>query len=354
LAVQPHQLRSALIRSVFFPGHTARLQYRELLDQVPDRDSAIEALLAARTRGAAITAEELRDLVHTSRSGRVWARLAQLSEDNAQWVLDNYAGNLLNVAGAALYAAPRATIPRILNLAENATRSGAASRNDPMSGLRQWVVSLQITAKEAIARRHLVAIAAKNYLAAGGDSSVGVECLCLALTPAVADSALDPGVGDTVTMRFGLLPMEGLLGIKVIWGEVRDALVVKLDRSNWSHIASTLRDWIHPEMATKGASVPEATRLAMREIASQMLRDLSAATEGQPGIASSLRALATRLDLRLPGFHDPIFELLYPAPDATAEARQAREALQVEALSALSAPWSACDERCRSRRFACS
>jgi hypothetical protein len=68
LAVQPPQLRSALIRAVFFPDQLPRLPYRWLLERAPYRESAVEALVEAQARGAVIPPGELRQLVVQSGS----------------------------------------------------------------------------------------------------------------------------------------------------------------------------------------------------------------------------------------------------------------------------------------------
>jgi hypothetical protein len=342
LAVQPRQFRSALIRAVYFPDGPVRPDYRGLLAAVPDRDSAVEALTEARARGAAIPENELRQLVLHSASHRVWSGFAQLGDDCARWALDNYPGNVVDLAASALQAAPRAAIPRVFERAGKAVRGEDMRSEGPdhvVSHLRRWVKDLEAGPAQGLTRRRMVAAAAKRYLAEGGDLAVGTQGIFLSLTPSVEGSTLDPGIGDTVNLRFGLLPLKYLLEIEEIWKEVRGAIGT-IDRSNWQHISATLWEWIYPEYAAKSANVPEERKRAMRDFAVQVLRDLCPLAEGKPGISAGLRGLAARIALDLPVPADPVFDLLYAEEDAEPEAKQAPQASRSEALEKVAETWA--------------
>jgi hypothetical protein len=342
LAVQPGQFRSFLIRAVYFPDGPVRPDYRGILAAVPDRDSAVEALTAARARGAAIPEDELRQLVLRSSSHRIWSGFAQLDEGCAQWALENYAGDVGDIAPSALRAAPRATIPRILERAGTAVRSGEMRSGVPdqaLSHLMRWVKDLEAGPAEGLSRRWMVARAAKQYLARGGDLAVGTEGIFLSLTPSVEGSTLDPGIGDTVNLRFGLLPLKHLLEIEEIWKEVRGAIGT-IDRSNWQHVSAALWEWIYPQYAAKSAQVSEETRRSMRDFAALVLRDLCPLAEGKPGISAGLRGLAARIALDLPVPADPVFDLLYAEGDAEPGAKQAPVASRREELEKVAETWA--------------
>jgi len=342
LAVQPRQFRSALIRAVYFPERPARPDYRGLLAAVPDRDSAVDALIEARARGAAIPEDELRQLVLHSASHRVWSGFAQLGDDCARWALDNYPGDVVDLAASALQAAPRAAIPRVFERAGKAVRCGDMRPEGPdhaVSHLRRWVKDFEAGPAQGLSRRRMVAAAAKRYLTEGGDLAVGTQGIFLSLTPSVEGSTLDPGIGDTVNLRFGLLPLKYLLEFEEIWKDVRGAIGT-IDRSNWQHISATLWEWIYPEYAAKSANVPEETKHAMRDFAVQVLRDLCPLAEGKPGISAGLRGLAARIALDLPVPSDPVFELLYEEKDEEPEAKQAPRASRGEALEKIAETWA--------------
>jgi hypothetical protein len=79
----------------------------------------------------------------------------------------------------------------------------------------------------------------------------------------------------------------------------------------------------------------------MRDFGAQVLRELSPLAEGKPGVAAGLRGLAARIGVDLPVAADPVFDLLYPEPDTTLEARHAREeASEEQPLQTLAALWA--------------
>jgi hypothetical protein len=116
LAVWPRPLRWQLVKSVFFEA--PRLDHRALLEKVQSRADAVMTLLLAKARcGAAIPANELRDLVQRDGNPDLWRGLTLLGEDEAKWVLDHYPDDILEVAREALRSAPSAALRRVLTRA---------------------------------------------------------------------------------------------------------------------------------------------------------------------------------------------------------------------------------------------
>ena len=101
--------------------------------------------------------ESLRARLAPKFKGR--ATLAVVSEEEARWVLDNYPGNLLDVAPSLLQLIPQAVIPRILERASEPPKKvgGWSLPEQPMTILSDWVEDIGADAEEWIRRRRMLA-----------------------------------------------------------------------------------------------------------------------------------------------------------------------------------------------------
>ncbi|HSK78319.1 MAG TPA: hypothetical protein VLQ45_17840, partial [Thermoanaerobaculia bacterium] len=99
LAVWPRLLRYALVREVFLSPSGP--DYRPLLDKVESFEEGVETLIAAG-HVAQKPSWELQPLVARTDSPRAWKAFAFTGEDAAQWVLNNYPRDLLDVADSCL------------------------------------------------------------------------------------------------------------------------------------------------------------------------------------------------------------------------------------------------------------
>ena len=333
LAVRPEALRSALLREVFFSGHPTAYDYRKLLRSVPSHDRAVEAIVAARLYGAVIESSELRELVSRSRAPRLWRLLATVSRENAQWSLEAYPGNLLDIAGELLRWVPQAVIPKILALEAESSRTGKIRPDAPMNILLSWVQDIHAGSQEWIRRRRLVTRAAKKFLLNGGKPEVGIHGICIGLNRRIQGDSLDPG-GNSITHRSAFLPVQGLREINTIWAEAKDA-IRDIDAASWQHLLSTLRDWFPPEQAASRREVFEDERQIRRSLAERMLRDLLPISENSPGLQAGMSRLAGEFGVDLEVGQDEILELLYPPLVA-----RKRQAHLEEAVRRLAAEWA--------------
>ncbi len=340
LAVWPRPLRSSLIRTVFFPPlGQPRHPYQELIEKAPSLGRAVEALIAAKSIGAEIPAEELRHLVAGAESLRAWNGLAQLSEQDARWVLENYPGDIVNVGRSSLRQAPEPAVRALLERAPSATRPIHSNPDHPMRILSDWVRELHISPVHMVQRRRVLARASKRYVLAGGKLSVGVHGICLALTPALESGSLDPAVGRTFTISSGLLPLEQLREIEEVWKEVRDSISA-IDAPSWEHVKAMLWEWIYPAYSARVSEVPVEVGKAMQAVAAQVLQDLAPLAQGSPGLTVGFQDLATRIDLELPLGADPDFESLYPYEEfKDSQEWHAWEARQHVAIKELVESW---------------
>ncbi len=340
LAVWPRPLRSALIRTTFFPPPgQPRHPYWDLVGKAPNLGRAAEALVASKAVGADIPIEELREIVAGSGSPRAWNGLAQLSEQDALWVLKNYSGDVVEIGGSTLLRAPESTVDNLLKRAVSATGPTHSNPNHPMRILANWVRELNLPVDQMIWRRRLLARVSKRYILQNGQPSVGINGICLALSPSMESRSLDPGVGLTLTISSGLLRIDKIPEFEGIWEDSRDALTV-IDASAWDHISAMLWEWLYPEYSARSAEVPEETKEAMQAFAAKLLRDFVPLTQGSPGLAAGLQALAAKIGIELPLGRDSDFEKLYPYEEyEDARSFEAQEAIQRAAVKDLAAQW---------------
>jgi hypothetical protein len=338
LAVWPRKLRYSLLRSVFFPGIAVVLDYRSLLDLAPSRKSAVETIVASKLHRAEIPFEDLRDLVLRDGSQDSWRGLAYFSEPDALWVLEHYPGDIVEIAEAVLNQAADAAILRLLERAETVSGPTHSQPRHPMRLLQEWVQELKIPLDEMVPRRRLLAKMAKKYLQAKGLRSVGLQGICLALSPALEGRSSDPGAGRTMTLRWGLLPLEQLQKVRSIWAEVRDNLG-GIDVADWQHLSSVLWNWMHPTYASKGVDVSEETEQFMRSFAAEILKDIVPSVSGKPGLAAQVRALAQKVGIEVNLKPDPVFELLFPSRDHLLERLDEWDIKWQASLKELSEQW---------------
>lgn len=341
LAIWPRPLRSALIRTVFFPPKgRPRLPYRDLVEKALSLGRFAETLVEARAVGADIPQDELRAIVANAGSSRAWKALSRLTVEESQWVLEHYPDDLLTIAVDLLCQIPQTVIPRMLKRATEPIKEDAVWREKPMSILSSWVEDFTVDSLEALRRRQLMSESSEQFLREGGDRGIGVHGICIALSPSQRGSWIDPGRGDTLSEWRGMLPSEALRQIESIWEEARESIQV-IDAASCHHLVSLLRDWKYQYSAGSAREAAEKGEL-MREFAVRILRDLVAYSQGSPGLRSAFERLAIEFGITLGLEQDPVFALLYSSSnfEFNTEQRNEREAAEREQIKTLAAKWA--------------
>jgi hypothetical protein len=340
-AVGPEPLRLALVRTVFFPppGHP-RHDYEYLVKRAPNYDRALSTIIAAKYLGANITEEELGKLVAETNSAGIWSDFARLSPETARCAMKKYPGDPLDIAAALLHQIPRLVIPRILDRAAEFSRTKESRPESAMSMLSSWVQAISAGPKDWVSRREAVGSAAREFLFQGGEPSIGMYGISIALNLAIRGDSLDPGMGNTVTMRAGLLPVEILQKVVAIWDNVKDA-IQDVDEASWQYLSSLLWDGLHPEYVAKRTVISEQERLVTSTFVEKALKDLAPLSTGSPGLRAGLNRLAEKLEIDLGLGQDEVFEMLYPPQASSAELHREAQAVRGEALRKLASEWAA-------------
>ncbi|HEX3530654.1 MAG TPA: hypothetical protein VH988_26625 [Thermoanaerobaculia bacterium] len=311
LVVRPPALRAPLMRSVFFPDEGLGSDYRPLLKKVSSLGSAVEALVVARRQGARIPSGELRDLVSEASSPIAWNWLASISEDNALWALQNYPGDVTSVARGALETAPEPTVQRLLGRAMTAAGPLNSQPDHPIRILQDWVKELNISLDEMISRRMLLAKTSRRFLDNGGERSVAVQGLCLALTPGLESHRRGAGSGDVLNIRWGLMPLECILRMDEVWKEVSESLD-GFGLDVWPYLSAALWEWLYPHYSGQGVEVPDEVERAMRSFSEKALRCLSGLVSGSAGLISDLVHFGEKIGIELSLEKEEAFEILFP------------------------------------------
>lgn len=339
LSVRPPPLRYVLVKSVFFSG-AASLDIEPLLQRVSDREEAARTLIGATARGAAVPQELLQRVIESVSSDRLLAEYSSLGTDESTWVLQRYPGKVISVARTALIFVPDIVIPMLLDLAVGDRRDLDSTLDHPLRVIADWVCSVSPGTGEAVDRRRILVSATRSWLEPGRDATVGLHAVAIALSPVFENISSDPGVGDTVTIRSGLLTKEELGKIQELWPQARESFRVA-EITDWTPLQRVLRDWAFPGLHPGTADVSKASLMA----AGRMLRDIVALADGRPGLRAWVRDMASHiseLNIEIPSTAD--FDALYPGESIESaesiDAWKAAQKHQAASVDELAAAWS--------------
>ena len=117
--------------------------------------------------------------------------------------------------------------------------------------------------------------------------------MCIALTPRLDYSALDPGAGMTLNIVRGVYPSQLLEKLTELWPTAIDIIRIATDVP-WMDLLGVVSAWAYedPDLV-----LPEETQALMQQFAERMLRDLVEATREHPGVQHRLRRETDRFDL---------------------------------------------------------
>jgi hypothetical protein len=174
LTVRPPNLRYALVRDVFF-GDGPRLPHRALTNAAPDASEVARTLVRSAGYGASIPQGLLVSALEHAGESAGWDEYALLGPAEAEWVLHNHPEFTIAVARPALMVAPKAIIPRLLDLAVGDERPLNQHPEHPLRLLEEWVSGAEPGTNQAVPRRELLVEVVATWLSAGGDESVGTQ-----------------------------------------------------------------------------------------------------------------------------------------------------------------------------------
>ena len=360
-AVEPEQLRSALLADVFLSGKPDRIDFRLMFDHVESGSAAVEAIMSCLVRGGKLPTSEARSLLAQG-GARAWALYARLGRVQAIWVLENYPGESIDVVRPVLDLAPEEGLARLFEEAYPPPENLGSAPGHPLRVIRDWVRDFTanqptsaITADQILKRGALTA-AVLGYSEGGGRSEVVGPALTAVLEPVLESWSSGPESSLTITMRCCIAPVEVIEQLTGLWSRLR-ATVVALDLSLWSSLREVLWALVHP-VVPAGGQVSDVQRRATRDLAERIVLDLLPVAKSRPGLARALGGFAAELELTVDVIRDPTYDLLFPEDPVRESDFDCWSTAQSKAMTLLAEDWkddtpeTAADRLLRYRREA--
>ena len=334
LSVRPAALRHVLVRDVFFTG-AASLPIEPLLAQAPSLPQAARTLIRARARGADVRHELLIGVLELARSEDAWEEYAWLGHDEASWTLQHHPEKTISIARPALLQAPETAIPMLLKVAVGDQRPLHSHPEHPLRLIQDWVHAAYPGTGQALERRKVLLQSVRDWLFSGRDIDVGLCAFQSVLSPKFEHHTTDPGMGNTLTLRYGYPLMDEILDIQSLWPKVLE-VIRAIETANWEPIRRMTEAWAYPGRVNVKIS-PE-THDIMHSFASQMLCDIASLAKNRPGVLHWVSQIAEHLNVNVEIPLDRDFETLYPMENL--DDWKAAEKRQMSAVRELANSWS--------------
>ena len=307
VSVEPEPMRWILVRDVFFRG-AGSLDHKPLLDDIDNQDDALQTLIGAHSRGAQVS--DLVFNIERRSSPILWARYAELGPEEVEYVIVKHPELITAIAQAGLFYVPDTIIPRLLDDVGKGDYDLGFRSGGPTTELRRWALQIAPTVEidEVFHRRATLARATERWWQQTQDHDTAIRMMCIALTPKLDHSALDPGAGMTLNIVRGIYPSQLLEQLTELWPTAIDIISVATCVP-WMDLLGVVSAWAYedPDLV-----LPEDTQALMQQFAERMLRDLVEATREHPGVQHRLRRETDRFDLDIDLTLDPEFEAVYP------------------------------------------
>lgn len=302
--VRPHRLRSVLIRDMLLSPPS--LDIEPLLSSVPSRATAIREVIGAVAVGA--QADRLREWVESVPDSRVLAEYAWLGSSESGWVLEKYPDRVTEFAGATLHFVPDAAIPALLSLAAGDDRPTNAYPEHPLRLLQEWANPVPEQGVTPLKRKHTLIEQSKEWLGRVPEGTdTAFNAFATALSTEFRGGRLSPGDGRRLVITWGIYSSEQIGKICEYWRELVPFLR-SLDHPNWVPLVDALHSIACPQQVNGDT---QAAKAASRELAENMVRDISAMAANNPGILSRLSTLSERAELDVDVQVDQEFETLF-------------------------------------------
>ncbi len=310
VSVEPEPMRWILVKQVF-GGGVGSIEIDPVLTIAEDRHDALHTLIGARSRGAAIP--ELERWLEDANNGELWSAYASSGAAQARYVLNQHPELIDQVADPALLNAPETAIPMLLDRLGDEHRSFGEPMTNPMDRLKKWANGFSVYQEPALERRITLLRETANWWEQKRDGDRAIKAMCVAVAPGFDYSALDPGMGNTVTFVSGMLRDTDLRGLMSKW-----PLVLQVVRGSehvpWAELFGLIEDWLHPDgRLFPPARVSGETRGLLQDFAGTMVRDLAGASLEHPGVQHRIGELAVKARVSVELNPDPEFDRLFPS-----------------------------------------
>ncbi len=313
LSVQPSFLRSALIKTTFFPPDGVALPwelYSRLVGGAKDPVVGFLELVSSRAlAGAAIPNELLHDLARELNDLRFWEALAHLDKRNCDWVLENKGAVSADIKRAALRYHPEAVIPAMLQAAALEKRPLNIIPNADMRILQDWVAAG--LGSDGVKRRRVLFDVAIGFLQRDEITLTALEAIRSAFSLRHHETDSDPADPKTIRFRDSLLSLENAKQIFEMWKPFL-AAVQELPTFSWPGIPTLVENWMRSDIRGGNALPAEYVEFLKASSREMILQLIPLATDHQAALrwlyqrSKKLGASTDRIHV------SPEFMTLYP------------------------------------------
>ncbi len=305
ISVEPPPMRWVLVRRAFFDG-PGSLPLEPFLSVVLNREDAIQTLIGARARGAAIP--DLERLIEEVESDLLWADYASLGPDESRFALRKHPNMVKALAKPALVHVPEQSVPMLLSVVQD-EYSGGASLETAMTPLRDWIESGNSSdVGEAVERRGALLRSVETWWRQSRSTHVAIAAVCIALDPNFDFVRLDPGIGSRATYSRVMLGVGVVNALSELWPAVLTIVNEEADVP-WADLLKLVRLWIPPCL-----NVQVEARDVARQFLLRMLSDLASVSRPYPGVQHRIHEFAGLADAEIVTTLNAEFECLFP-PD---------------------------------------
>lgn len=312
LVLQPASLRPAAVASAFFAG-PGSLALDLAAAQAPRRSEVGLSLTEAALRGTQVPHDMIRKYLDWADRKSV-ALFGCLGGAQLQEALRQAPQHAVHIASRAYQqdVTPSVAVRVLLDHARGPLGLLDKDGWDPLQVIARRMQRLDSTIDE----RRLVVQVAAQWLRDGGDPEVGATALKHALHPGIDDSAVDPGVGDTIQIVTGVVSGAMLRQLSSLWDE---ALEVVSERPNVpiQPFLDGLLDWLIPDrvLADGQPALDGDAKTIMRACGERAAYRLSEIYADRPIALRSLEELvrhprvAIEMDFDIPPHIDALIPL---------------------------------------------
>lgn len=295
LCVQPEALRYALVADVFYGvGSLSVVSAVERLD--PPSIAALP-LIGAVHRGANVDREMLLGLVdwHDEQAA---VEYALLGPDEMRAALERASVHRTRIAEACYAAgvAPEHALRVLMEQAAGDERDEPGAPDHPLHIVGDYLASPEA----GIEARRLAVTTADEWIAAGGDTHVGLRVLMHAVQLDWRSLSTDPGLGTTITISEGIAPSSLIAEIGGLWNSIID--IIERRHQISPDVLNALHPWALPEsLNSLVLTLDSDTVDAIRGVGERVIERLANVFRDRPGALYRLRELAERgsIDLHI-------------------------------------------------------
>jgi hypothetical protein len=310
IIVVPSQLRYALVRDLFFKPNG--LPLNSFLPLAPDQAEATRTLIHARGRGALVPDKLLCERLSKA-AGSLLSLYVSLGPEEAKWALREHRKSLSEIAATGLRHAPVEYIGPLLDEIRIYVGSDSSRLKHalcPLAQLLQWIREPLPGDPAGLERRTLLLSEIEKWMDSGGDYEAGIHALCAAFRPDTHSSETDPGIGNTITLRDGLLVTADLEKLAAQWPCLLDRLDWTLLPS-WKPIAEALDHWLTPPWVNPGLKAYDAAKELGRRMMESLVENAPEKLSIKRWVKQKSQRYRNRKHIEVP---DDL-EALYPARD---------------------------------------